>query len=176
MNISLHTRVRHLLKRGRSTESEWGIRGKREKKNGDIEMHEESPQFPSLCPVPRVSYAPPTHSLVYRNRRTACEYPVLSCDGVSVEMCVRKRWFMMGVWWECRVMSCYCRRCHKMFVSRPPNGSVYNLRPTSLGRSVEESSTRPPPPRLACICISLRSIHWQNRMLKRVSTDCKWEE
>lgn len=52
---------------------------------GDIKMHEESSQI--SLPVPRVSYAPPTHSLVgvHRNRRTACsDYPVLSCDFVSV--------------------------------------------------------------------------------------------
>lgn len=116
------------------------------------------------CPVSGVSYAPPTHSVVYRNRRTACEYPVPSCDVVSVEMCVRKRWFMMGVWWEWRVMSCFCRRCHKMFVSTqalPMDQSAAFV----LRVLVEESSTLPPPPprRLACICISLiwRGIHWQ---------------
>lgn len=172
MNISLHTRVRQRGRGGKRLNEGYAVRAK---KVGDFEMHEESSQFPSLCPVSRVSYAPPTHSLVYRNRRTACEYPVLSCDVVSVAMCVRKRWFMMGVWWEWRVMSCYCRRCHKMFISSPSNGLVYILRPTSLGHSVEESSTptttTAPGNRMHITDMKRHSL--TNRMLKRVSTDCK---
>lgn len=168
MNISLHTRVKHLLKKERERErgcGKWVRDTWWETKVGDIEMHEESSQFPLRCPVFTVSYAPPTHSLVYCDRRAACEYPVLSCDVVSVEMCVRKRWFMMGVWWEWKVMSCYCRRCHKMFVSSTSQWMIvilYSLHPTSVGELAEESSTLPPP-RLACICISVMwgGIHWQ---------------
>lgn len=169
MNISPHPRVRHLLKKreGRCRRVRHERREKKKKKVGNIEMHEESSQFLSWCPVSSVSYAPPPHSLVYRNRKTACKYPLLSCNVVSVEMCVRKRWFMMGVWWEWRVMSCYCRRCHKMFVSNPPNGSVHSLRSTSLGDSEEEeASPLPPPPAYICVSVMWGGIHWQTGYLK----------
>lgn len=57
---------------------------------GDIKMHEESSQI--SLPVPRVSYAPPTHSLVgsiaIEGQRAAT---IQSCHAMLCqwEMCVR---------------------------------------------------------------------------------------
>lgn len=44
-------------------------------------MHEESSQFPSWCPVSRVSYAPPPHSLVYCKSKDSVRVssPVMQC-------------------------------------------------------------------------------------------------
>lgn len=180
MNILPHTWVGQKKKKKREGKryGEWRRDTRwEEKKVGGIKMHEESSQIsfpvPSLqrllCSTDSLS------GLVYCNRRPACEYPVLSCDVVSVEMCVRKRWFMMGVWQEWRVMSCYCRRCHKMFVSSPSNGSVYGLHPPSLGHSTEESSNLTQPGMHMHIT-DVRRHSLANRMLKRGSADCKWEE
>lgn len=140
----------------------WRRCGERKKKLEILRCMRSHPNFLPSAESPE-SDAPPTHSLVYCNRRSACEGLVVSCDAVSVEMCVRKRWFMMGVWWEWRVMSCYCRRCHKMFVSSPPNGSVYSSHPTNRGDSAEESST---PPLCVWVSVMRRGIHWQIGCLK----------
>lgn len=81
MNISPHTRVRHLFEKKKGNEG-YVVR--------DIKMHEESRQ---ICfPVPSLQSLM-LHQLtsLVCNRRTACEYPILSCDVVSVEMCVRRR-------------------------------------------------------------------------------------
>lgn len=61
-------------------------------------MHRESSAIHLPRPVSRLSYSQPTLSGVYHNRGTACEY--LSCNVVPVELCVRKRWFTVGVWWD----------------------------------------------------------------------------
>lgn len=93
INISLHTRVRHLCrgKRRRSKRRRDGTLANIFFKKGEIEMHRESSAIHLPRPVSRLSYSQPTLSGVYHNRGTACEY--LSCNFVPVELCVRKRWF-----------------------------------------------------------------------------------
>ncbi len=172
MNISRHTRVRHFLKK-REEEERYVVRGEI-----ILRCMRSHPKFPSPCPAPCNS----TDSLsgpVYCNRRAACEYPVLSCNGVSVGMCVRTRWFMIGVWWDCRVMSCYCRRCHKMFVSSSPNGSVCGLssyESRRLGGGIIRSAAAATAPGMHMHMTGAKRHSVTNRMLKRAGTDCKWEE
>lgn len=125
-------------------------------KKGEIEMHRESSAIHLPRPVSRLSYSQPTLSGVYHNRGTACEY--LSCNVVPVELCVRKRWFTVGVWWDWGEKNSYCRHCHKMFISNHPDGWVYG---TILTRHAKEILCHHRA--WACICISLMwtGTHWQ---------------
>lgn len=125
-------------------------------KKGEIEMHRESSAIHLPRPVSRLSYSQPTLSGVYHNRGTACEY--LSCNVVPVELCVRKRWFTVGVWWDWGAKNSYCRHCHKMFISNHPDGSVYG---PILTRHAKEILCHHRA--WACICISLMwtGTHWQ---------------